>query len=116
MTNKNKATLYLPMSRRSTAFPHGVIQWLHSRRVVPAAFARNDPVSLSRAPGIRLILMDWRRLFQDRVDNLPGGLDAVLSGKESSVAPYGIAEKPLIGRHLIAEVLAGDQVPPLCLP
>ena len=53
----------LSKSRRSTTFPHGVIQWFQRRRVVPAPIAHNDPVRLGRAPGIRLILMDRRRIF-----------------------------------------------------
>src|SRR6516165_8400436 len=67
------------------------------RRVVPDVFGTSEVVGLRRAPCPRFVVMDRCALVQDRIDHVPGRLDAVLTGKETSIASQGARQESLIG-------------------
>jgi hypothetical protein len=76
---------------------------------VPAAVTCNDAIKLNRAPGIWLILMNRRRVSQNRIDNRPRSFHAVLTDEQHGVTPKRIVQQALVRRHLIGLRLPHDK-------
>src|SRR6266542_5279633 len=92
-----------------TVFPSRGGRGGRRRRIVPGA-PWDEPVGLGRPPRVRLVRMDRRDVAEDRVDDAPLRLDGVLAGEERRVAGDGIAEEPLVRRHLLGGLLDGQQL------
>src|SRR6185312_847259 len=80
--------------------------WL---RIAPATVARDDLISLSGPPGIRVVLMDWCYVPQNRIDDTPRSFYAIFTYEQGRVTSDGIAEQTLVWRHLISGGLSYDE-------
>jgi hypothetical protein len=79
---------------------------------VPAAFARDDPISFRRSPSVRFVLIERGYVSQDRGDNAPGSFDSILAAEKGWVAPQRITDQTLIRQHLFTGVLTCQQFYP----
>jgi hypothetical protein len=48
--------------------------------------------------------------YQNGLDDSPGGLDGVLSGKQRAVAGHGVCEQPLVGRLFVGFGVKQEQL------
>src|SRR5579872_4027650 len=76
---------------------------------MPAALSFYDAVGFGRTPGVRCVLIDRRRVSQDRVYHTPSRLDRILAHEERWVASQSIPKEALIGRHLVGRATAHNQ-------
>ena len=66
-------------------------------RRVPAAHLRGQAVGVDRAPAARLVLVHRRHVAEDRLHDLPRGVDAVLAREQRGVALHRLAQQPFVG-------------------
>ena len=105
--------------------PTSIDQDLHAAcpgRAVPAAHVRGHAVGLGRPPGARARTRGPASVAEDRLDDLPRGLDARPARANSvGVAVHRVAEQPLVGVHLVAarvvhDARARSARPTICSP
>src|SRR5205814_1725235 len=70
-----------------------------SLRGMPPANILNEPVSLARSPGARLVLVHGAGPMDNRIDDGPSRFDHVLTRKEGGVTHHGVAQEPLVRFH-----------------
>ena len=70
-------------------------------RVAPTGLRRNFLVDLNWSPGGRLIFVDGRDLFQNRIDNSPRLFHIVLTGKQCGIAGHRVSQYSFVCIHLI---------------
>src|SRR5579862_1280213 len=79
-------------------------------RVDPAIPFGEHAIGFRRPPGVRPVFVDRRYVAYHRIDDSPLRLDRVLSRKERRIAAQGVAEQPLIRRHLVLALVLGDEL------
>src|SRR5262249_28675717 len=74
-----------------------VYLFLDRLRIAPAAVRRNQLVGFERSPCVRLVLEDRCLVSQNRIDDAPGGFDAVLPREQGQIPPDRVAERRSYG-------------------
>src|SRR5439155_26611262 len=80
-------------------------RWLAA---VPPADVGGQRLGVARSPRAAIVLGERRGLTQDRLDDRPRRLAAVLAREEQAVTLHRVAEETLVGVHLVALGLVDD--------
>src|SRR4249920_10864 len=85
--------------------------WIRSAgRIVPAVPAGQQPAGFGRAPAAPGVGVYGRDVAEHRVDDPPGGLDGVLTGKQPAVPVQGRADEPVVRAHVRAGLPGERQI------
>src|SRR5690349_14894077 len=69
---------------------------------MPAAILRDKCLGFFRSPTAARVRERSRMMLEHGIDERPGSLHGILTGKEHAVAGHGIFQKPLVGQSLSA--------------
>src|SRR5688572_29026095 len=67
---------------------------------MPVAIPCDERIYFFRSPAAPPVGNRWMVILKHRLDNRPGGIHGILTGKEHAVAGHGIFQKPLVGQSL----------------
>src|SRR6202044_2354138 len=77
--------------------------------LAPVRVAGQDLVRAARSPGPLGVGLDRRRGVEQRLDDAPGLLDAVLPGEERRLSVDGVSEQALVGLWRGAQLFREDE-------